>query len=353
MRIVLTVKCAQAGYGYWGRNLMRCFSSARNCELTVCCEPETNLHDQIRSQYPNVRNIDINLETTLERPEIEAVILATPAALHHQQVKCCLEAGKHVFVEKPLATSTKQCEELVSLADGKGLTLMVGHTFLYNDAVRWIKNFIDQGELGNVQYIYFQRLALGRVRKDVNVLWNLAPHDVSIALYWLGEFPREVLSTGQDFLQSGIDDISFLNMKFPSGRFVQVHVSWLDPSKTRKAVVVGSRKMLVYDDCSPDQKITVYDKGFDVDGKPQDIGSRPFDSFGDFSLIQRVGDISIPRISFREPLQVEAQHFVDSVTTGGKPLSDGRSGAGVVAVLEAASDSRRRKAAVELSSLSL
>jgi predicted dehydrogenase len=215
---------------------------------------------------------------------------------------------------------------------------MVGHTFLFNDAVRWVKDYIDKGELGEIYYAYFQRLNLGRVRQDVDALWNLAPHDISIALYWFGEKPEQVTSHGVSFLQPGIDDVSFLSMRFPSGRFAHIHVSWLDPSKTRQAVIVGSNKMVLYDDTSPDMRIVVYDKG--IDRKRLDAEMGEFSTFDQFQLVQRAGDIWIPRVGFREPLQLEAQHFVECVREGKRPLTDAQNGLDVVETLARAQAGR-------------
>ncbi len=330
------MNCALVGYGYWGTNLMRCFSSARNCSVEHVCEPVEARHAEIFAKYPRVKAIDTDFAATLARPEVEAVVLATPADAHFAQVRQALLAGKHVFVEKPMARTAAEARELAQLARQTGRTLMVGHTFLYNDAVLWVKRFIDQGELGEPYYAYFQRLSLGQVRQDVNALWNLAPHDVSIANFWFGETPSRVEAQGVSFLQNGIHDVNFMSMYYPSGRFAHIHVSWLDPHKTRRAVIVGGKKMVEYDDTSTDQKIVVFDKGFDRRDAAASRGPLPFGDFSEFVLAQRAGDIWIPKVSFREPLQVEAQHFVDCVAEGKAPLSDAENGLAVVEALDAA-----------------
>lgn len=335
------VRCALVGHGYWGANLMRCFSQTKGCEVLAVCEPETKRHEEISLRYPHVRYFDTDFATTLRRPDVDAVILATPANAHYEQARDALIAGKHVFVEKPLSNTSQQARELLELAEAKNLKLVVGHTFLYNDAVNWVRDAIERGDMGDIYYVYLQRLALGKVRDDVDALWNLAPHDISIVMHWFQEYPLEVTATGMSFLQPGIDDVSFLTMRFPSGKLAHVHVSWLDPSKTRKGVIVGSKKMVIYDDTSLDQKITVCDKGVDRKSMADTFASRPFRTYEQFSLIQRAGDIVIPKISFREPLQVEAAHFVSCIQSGEQPLTDGKSGLAVVAVLEAASESRR------------
>lgn len=344
---------ALIGYGYWGKNLFRCFSQTSNSKLEVCCEPESSRHTGIRLKHPTIAHIDTSLKQTLSRPEIDAVVIATPAGMHYEQTKAALEHGKHVFVEKPLATSEKQATELLKLARKKSVKLFVGHTFIYNDAVRWVKNYLQSGELGELYYVYMQRLALGRVRQDVNALWNLAPHDFSILHYWFDELPKTVSASGVSMLQKGIDDISFVSLEFPSGRFAHVHVSWLDPSKTRKAVIVGSKKMLVYDDTSLDRKITVYDKGVDKEHIQDTCSEKAFDNFYQFTLIQRAGDILIPKINFREPLQVEAQHFVDCINQDLLPLTDGSSGVAVVKMLEAADKARLSGRTVEFTDFDL
>ncbi|MFH0793047.1 MAG: Gfo/Idh/MocA family oxidoreductase [bacterium] len=331
------MKIAQIGCGYWGRNLFRVFTSMRDVEVAICCDEDPKGREAAKSISPNVETCE-DIETVLGRDDIDAVVIATPAGLHHAQAKRVLEAGKHVLVEKPLATSVREAEELVGLAEAKKRILMVGHTFLYNDAVRWIKNYIQQGELGDIYYTYFHRLNLGRVRQDVDVIWNLAPHDVSICQYWYNETPSRVEAHGISYLQSGIADVGFLNMYFASGRFAHIHVSWLDPHKVRGAVIVGNKKMLVYDDASQDQKVVIYNKG--IDKKGGNVESFSFDSYADFQLVLRASDIWIPRVDFREPLQVEARHFVTCVMEGKPPLTDGRNGVEVVRTLEMASDLR-------------
>jgi predicted dehydrogenase len=329
----MVVKLAQAGYGYWGRNLMRVFSNAKGAQMVAACDTRPATRSALQDQYPQV-DVCESFSDLLARPEIDAVIIATPADQHFDQVKQTLEAGKHVFVEKPMARSVAEGQELMKLGQDRDRRLMVGHTFLFNDAVRWVKDYIDRGELGEVYYAYFQRLNLGRVRQDVDALWNLAPHDVSIAHYWFGEKPSSVSAHGASFLQPGIDDVSFLSMYFPSGRFAHVHVSWIDPSKTRRAVIVGSAKMVLYDDTSPDMRIVVYDKG--IDRKKLDTSLGDFTTFDQFQLVQRAGDVWIPRIQFREPLQLEAAHFVECVNQGKRPLTDAQHGLDVVETLVAA-----------------
>ncbi len=265
---------------------------------------------------------------------IDAVVVAIPAALHYEFAKKIMLAGKHVLVEKPLAMTTRDAEELISLAKNEDKVLMVGHTFLYNAAVHKAREYIDSGELGDIYYILAQRLNLGRVRQDVNALWNLAPHDISIILYWLDEIPNKVSAKGLTYLQDGIEDAVFMDLDFPSGRAAHIHVSWLHPNKTRQMIIVGSRKMLIYDDVSTDAKITIYDKGID---KKQILRDLPdIESFGQFQVMHRIGDIHIPKIDFKEPLRMECQHFTDCIINGETPVTDGQSGLSVVKILDEA-----------------
>ena len=330
------VKVGQIGCGYWGPNLIRNFSQLGDCVLhTLCDSKEENLQYAWRN-HPYVKTTK-NYKELLKDAEIDAVIVATDARSHYGLAMEALCEGKHLFVEKPLAMSTKECEDLINLSDSRNLVLMVGHTFEYNAAVQKIKEYLKRGELGDVYYIYSQRLNLGRVRKDINVMWNLAPHDISIVLFWLEEEPVRVSAHGITHLQNGIEDVVFMNLNFSNGKSVHIHSSWLDPNKVRKMTIVGSRKMVVYDDVSSDAKIQVYDKG--IDKGSIDTGMGRYDDFGKFQLIQRAGDLLIPKIDFVEPLKAECTHFIECVKDGKKPLTDGKNGLRVVKVLEAAQKS--------------
>jgi len=327
------VTVAQIGCGYWGPNLLRNFVSRKKCRVKWVAELNSDRRKYVERNYPLVKTTE-EWKEAIEDPEVDAVVVATPATTHFSLAKNSLESDKHVFVEKPLAMTTREAEELVAIAEKNRKKLFVGHTFIYNAAVKKIKELIDNGELGEIYYIFGQRLNLGKVRNDVNALWNLAPHDISIALYWFEEEPVHVSARGLSFLQEGIEDVVFLNLDFPSGRYAHIHVSWLDPHKVRKFVLVGSKKMLVYDDTSSDARITIYDKG--VDKKTMNNPMEPFDSFGQFQLMQRTGDIVIPYLSFREPLEVQIEHFVECVVNDIIPDTDGNNGLRVVKVLEAA-----------------
>ncbi len=327
---------AQIGCGYWGPNLLRNFSAQNNCWVKLVAEVSEERRHYVESNFPKSQTTS-DFDDALNDPDIEAVIIATPAASHYQLTKRALENGKHVFVEKPLATSTREADELVALAEKKNKTLMAGHTFLYNAAVRYAKNLLDEGELGQVYYIYSQRLNLGQVRSDVNAWWNLAPHDVSILLYLMkGECPASVSAVGISYIQPGIEDVVFATLTWANGVTAHIHVSWLDPGKVRKMTFVGSRKMVVYDDVS-DDKITIFDKR--VDRVPK-IGERmDYDQFNNYQLIHRTGDVLLPRISFQEPLKVEAAHFLECVQTGQAPLTGPQHARDVVSILEAGQES--------------
>src|SRR5258705_206758 len=330
---------AQIGCGYWGPNLLRNFSAQSDCRVKYVVDLSPERRNYVETNFPRTQAIT-DLDIVLSDPEIDAVIISTPAASHYQLAKQALESGKHIFVEKPLATSTKLADELVTLAAARSLTLMAGPTFLYNAAVRYAKKLLDEGELGQVYYIYSQRLNLGQVRSDVNAWWNLAPHDVSILLYLMdGELPVSVSARGVDYIQPKIEDVVFATLTWANRMTAHIQVSWLDPSKTRKMTLVGSRKMLVYDDVS-DDKIAIIDKGIDRIPK---VGERmDYDFYNNYQLLHRTGDILLPRIHFKEPLQVEAAHFLECVRTGQTPLSGPRHARGAVSVLQAAQESLRQ-----------
>ncbi|HKR14553.1 MAG TPA: Gfo/Idh/MocA family oxidoreductase [Pyrinomonadaceae bacterium] len=339
------ITIGQIGCGYWGPNVLRNFSAQPGCWVKFVAEINPERQNYVRANFPRSEVVS-DVDAVLKDPEVDAVVVATPAASHHALAKQALESGKHVFVEKPLATSTEQADELVNLAAATGKTLMVGHTFLYNAAVRYAQKLLAGESLGQLYYIYSQRLNLGQVRSDVNAWWNLAPHDVSIMMYLMNdELPVSVSATGVSYIQPGIEDVVFATLKWASGVTGHIHVSWLDPGKIRKMTLVGSRKMVVYDDVS-DDKIKIYDKG--VDRVPK-IGERmDYDQSGDFQLIHRTGDILLPKISFQEPLKTESAHFLDCLRNGQPPLTGPKHARDVVAVLEATQTALRSGRAVTL-----
>lgn len=328
------VGIAVVGAGYWGPNLIRNFSAMGH--LRVIADYDEQKLGKLRAQYPDVACYT-RIEDVLDCSFVDGVALATPASSHYSLAKKVIERGKSVFVEKPLAQTTVECRDLISLARKNDCLLMVGHTFEYNSAVHYVEECIDKQELGEVYYIYSQRLNLGVVRNDINALWNLAPHDISIVLRWLKQRPLSVDARGFTYLQDGIEDVVYLNMEFADGVSVHIHVSWLDPNKVRRITLVGSEKMIVYDDASNDSKIMLYDKGIDRLRMDGSLGT--FDSFAQFQLTQRAGDVVIPRIEYREPLRAECEHFVECIVENKQPITDGDNGLRVVEILEAASRS--------------
>ncbi len=322
-----TVGLAVVGAGYWGPNLIRNAAETPGAELRVVCDLDEGRLSRIGRRHPGVKLVR-GFADALADPAVDAVIVATPAASHHELAKAALAAGKDVLVEKPLAMNVAQSRELVKAADAGRRVLMTGHTFIYNAAVKYVRELVDSGEIGDVLYIYSSRVNLGQVRKDVNALWNVAPHDISIANFVLGEAPHRVRAVGRSFLQPGIEDVVFAVFEYPGGALAHVHSSWLDPSKVRRTTFVGSKKMVIYDDVESEGKIKVYDKGVRRQG--------PDGEYGEFQLKLHSGDIRIPKITFTEPLAEECAHFVECVRTRAVPRTDGRAGLAVVAALEAA-----------------
>lgn len=327
----------QIGFGYWGPNLARNFDSLPGVNMAALSDLSDNNISSFKSKYPDAA-IYKDWNEAVKRDDIDAVIVSTPAELHFNMALEALRNGKHVLVEKPLALTNDECELLNKTAEENDLRLMVGHTFLYNSAVNKLRSYIESGELGKVLYIYSSRLNLGKVRSDINSLWNFAPHDISIILYLLQEFnPISVTARGFSYLQKDIEDVVFFTIEFPNSVCANVHVSWIDPDKVRKMTVVGEKKMVVYDDVSNDAKIQLFDKG--VDKQPVDDNLQNFDGFGDFQLQIRAGDMIVPKFDFVEPLKTECSHFVDCIRTGKTPLTNGRHGQEVVKILEAAQKS--------------
>ena len=324
---------AQFGCGYWGPNLLRNFSALANCSVKYVVDSSAERRAFVQANFPRSNAVESS-EGVLEDPSVNAVVIATPAGTHFALARKALQAGKHVFVEKPLATKASEVDELARCAADQNLVVMTGHTFIYNSAVRYVKTLIDAGELGEIRYIYSQRLNLGRIRADIDALWNFAPHDISIIQYWLGNpEPISVSRQGMAYMQDGIDDVVFLSLEYPGKIIANIHVSWLDPQKVRKMIVVGSRKMVVYDDVA-DNKIAIYDKGIDrraILGENMD-----FDHPQSSEFSYRSGDILMPQVKFTEPLRVEAQHFIDCVCNSSEPLTGLSHARTVVAILERA-----------------
>ncbi len=319
------ITLGQVGLGYWGPNLLRNFARLPEARVKAVCDLDEGALARAREQYP--RLVCTKSPKDLFRdPEIDAIVVTTSAATHFPVARAALEAGKDVFVEKPIALKVKEAEEMVDIAGVGGLILMVGHLLLYHPAVTHLKKMVDEGKLGDVYYVYTERRNLGKVRQDENAMWSLAPHDISVALHLLREMPVTVAAQGQAYLQPGLEDTVFFTLRFSDGRLVHSHVSWLDPHKVRRLTVVGSQQMAVFDDVEPTEKLRIYDKG--VDRVPE------YSSYGD-ALTLRFGDIYAPNIEMREPLRLECQHFLDCVEKRQQPLSDGQNGLQVLRILDA------------------
>ena len=316
------------GFGYWGPNLARNLHAIPTCDLAAVCDANSERLEKARGLYRATRFYSDSAEMLAS--DIEAVVIATPARSHYPLAVAALEAGKHVLVEKPLAMSVAEASALVRLAASRERVLMVGHVFAYNMAVRHIRALLDEGAIGDLYYLYSTRVNLGRIQADINALWSIAPHDISILLYLLGMMPLRVTARGARYLNGLVEDVVFLTLDFPDGILAHVHASWLDPSKARRLTVVGSKKMIVYDDLADEGKVKVYDKGAIPAADPQ---------YGEYQYRLHSGDIAIPKLPLLEPLRAECEDFIQAIQTGRPPLADGYSGLRVVHVLEAAQQS--------------
>ena len=322
------LRIAIIGFGHWGPNYARILSGTMSgARLTACAEPSSSRLATFERQYPAARAY-ADYHRLLRDGDVDAVIVATPTSTHREVAEDCLRAGAHVLVEKPLAATVSDAESMMALAEGTHKTLMVGHTFLFNPAVRAIKGYIDEGRLGKIRYLYFQRTGLGPIRQDVNALWDLAPHDLSILRYWLGTDPVDLVARGESYLKPGTEDVVFLTLNYPNQVLASVHVSWLDPVKIRRITVVGDRKMVVFDDTHATEKLRIYDQGADY--QPRGGG------FGEFIASVRDGDILIPRLEHTEPLRAQLEHFMECISTGRQPLTSAEDGVAIVRVLERA-----------------
>jgi len=322
------LRVAVIGAGYWGPNLVRNLNEAPGAEPVAVADLSQERLDTIHKRFPAVRVTTDHTELFNDE-NVDAVAIATPVGTHRRLAEQALAAGKHVFVEKPLAPTVADAEAIVRAAEKADRTLMVGHTFVYNPAVVTIRGLIESGELGRINYVDSQRVNLGLHQFDINVLWDLGPHDVSITLYWLGEEPEWVQCVGACYVQPDIEDVVFLTMGFPSGALAHAHLSWLAPSKLRTMTVIGSKKMAVYDDVQAVERVKVYDFGV------EELSSE------ELRRSYRAGDIRSPRVPITEALQVEMRHFVECVQKGKRPRSDGEAGLRVVRVLEAGMRSLR------------
>jgi predicted dehydrogenase len=307
------------GLGYWGPNLARNFDDLT--DLRWICDASPDALERYGARYPQTRTTT-TFDDLLEDPELDAVVVATPAVTHYELSKRALEAGKHVFVEKPPGMSGAEAEDLVATAEAGCLVLMPGHLLLYHPAVKVVKALVDSGELGEVFCVYSNRQNLGKIRTDENALWSLGIHDLSVILHLLDEEPSEAWAHGNSFLTPGVEDVVFCYLRFPSGKIAHMHLSWLDPHKMRRITVVGNEKMVVFDDMELERKVTLYEKG----------PWQPTDTYGEWQT--RTGDIFSPKVPTDEPLRMECRHFLELVRGAGDPLQAARGGLAVVRVCE-------------------
>lgn len=327
------MKIAVIGCGYWGPNLVRNFGQSNKVKELICCDLDQKRLGRMKSLYPMV-SATTDYRELLDMPDLDAAAIATPVKAHYPIAKDFLSRGKHVYIEKPITHSYETAYELVKLAEENKKVIMVGHTFEYTAAVNKVKEIVESGELGRVLYISCIRVNLGLFQPDINVVWDLAPHDISIILYITGEMPVSVNTQGKAHFRSDIEDVATTTLNFRNGIIAFIHNSWLDPNKIRRTTVVGTRKMLVYDDIENQEKIKIYDKGVEV--PPY------YDTFADFQFSYRYGDIYSPRIEEYEPLKKQCEHFLDCIREGRVPHTDGYNGLRVVSILEATSKSLRQ-----------
>jgi len=324
------------GCGYWGPNLVRNFRSLPDCCLKTMCDLSEDRLQHLRSLYPEVEG-ETSYDHLLNGSNLGAIVVATATRLHYPMAKASLLAGKHTLVEKPLACSSAECEELIAIAKKQGVLLMVGHTFLYSAAVRKIKEIVDRREIGEIRYISARRLNLGLFQKDINVTWDLAPHDISIILYIMQEQPQSINCRGTAHVTPGIEDVTSMSLHFSKQRSAIIQSSWLDPRKVRDMTIVGSKQMIVYDDVALQEKIKIFDVR--VERPPH------YDTFAEFHYAYHYGDMYSPYIKQDEPLKTECQHFLDCIRQGVTPLTDGAKGLEVVQILEASSESLKKNGA--------
>ncbi len=326
---------AVVGIGGWGKNLARNYFQIGEANLRYVCDLDEKKLEAALNQYPGVRTTT-DFGEMLKDPELDAVVIATTGPTHYRLAKSALLAEKDVYVEKPFVLEVAQAEELIELAESTGRILMVGHLLEYHPVVVELKKMIESGDLGDIYYIYSQRLNLGTVREDENALWNFAPHDISVILYLLGKEPVDISARGQAYLQEGVEDVVFFTLTFPDNSMASIQVSWLDPHKVRKLTIVGSNKMAVFDDLEANEKLKVYDKGAEL--------SSDYDTYAEYIGL-RFGDITVPYIKTGEPLRAECMHFLDCIKNRTQPVSDGNDGLRVVRVLDAAQRSLEQNGA--------
>ncbi len=322
------VGIAVIGAGAWGKNHIRVFSENPRAKIKYICDSDSSKLLPLQKLYPQVNLVE-DPSSILQDPEVQGVVIASSASSHYALTREALLADKDVLVEKPMALNKEDAQELVDLSERRSQILMVGHLLIYHPAVERLKGMVQSGELGKIHYIYTQRVNLGVIRQDENALWSFAPHDLSVILYLLEEEPTVVSAHGESYIQKGIEDVVFLSLRFADGKMANIHMSWLDPHKLRKITIVGSKKMVVFDDMEASEKLKIYDKG---------VKSVSYDTYGEY-LSLRFGDITIPSIKMVEPLKAEADHFIHCIESRKKPKTGGRDGLRVVQLLIAAQQS--------------
>ena len=324
---------AIVGCGYWGPNLLRNFNSLKDCNVKYACDLDMDRLNHMKSLYHQIE-ITSEFDRVIADPDIDAVAIATPVRFHYEMAMQCLHAGKHTFIEKPMASSVSECKRLIEIAHNKDLTIMVGHTFVYSQPVQKIKEIVRSGDLGSILYISARRLNLGLFQTDINAAWDLAPHDISIILYVLEDFPESVNCQGKAHVHHEVEDVTNMTLNFSNGGFATIQSSWLDPNKVREMTFVGNKKMLLYNDLEQNEKIKIYDKW--VEAPPH------YDTFAEFHYSYHYGDMYSPYLKQPEPLKVQAEHFLHCIKHRKKPISCGEEGLKVVQILEAASESIKR-----------
>ncbi|MFC2075739.1 Gfo/Idh/MocA family protein [candidate division KSB1 bacterium] len=319
------VTVAVVGAGNWGKNHVRVLANMPGVRLKMVCDVSPERIRLVNDSFPEVETVSDH-RRVLDDPDVRAVVVASSVATHYDLARDFINSGRDVLVEKPMALDSRSADDLVNVAEAAGRVLMVGHILVFHPAVGYLKKLVEGRELGDIFYIYSQRVNLGVIRRDENAMWSLGPHDISVINYLLDSMPVDISASGASYLQAGIEDIVFLNMRYPGGQMAHSQLSWLDPYKVRRMILVGSRKMVVFEDTEPTEKIKIYDKGAE---------NTDYRSYGE-SLALRFGDIYIPRILMKEPLTLELEHFIESVRSGDRPITDGASGLAVVRILEEA-----------------
>jgi len=335
---------AVVGCGYWGINYVRVFSEFPNTKVVAICDTQQERLDVVNQRFPHATPVQ-DLHNLFDVPGIDAVVVATQASTHYNVATACLAAGRHVLIEKPITTSSEDAQKLVEQAEKASLTLMVGHTFIYNSGVQKVRSYIDHGDLGHIYYLYARRTNLGPIRQDVNALWDLATHDVSIFNYLLDGPPQWVSAVGANILHRELEDVGFVALSYNNNILGHIHASWADPNKVREVVVVGSDRRIVFDDTNQLERVRIFEKGITTSGK-----GKSADSYGEYNLLMRDGDIISPKVEVSEPLKSQCRHFLDCVINKRRPRTGGQEGVDVVKVMEAINQSMKNKGVpVELS----